>query len=113
MDGQMTIYDFVPKPKKEVSAEKCTGCEYMVWLHRGGAGIRGCDRAEGCRYTFNWVKFRDLYCRHQMAYIKFGDDEYASAACNFKDGKAAQCWDDWQKCTEDNCPFRKQGSNHE
>ena len=105
MTGQMTIYDYLPKPKKELSAEKCTGCTYMVWLHRGGSGIRGCEKSGECVYTFDWEKFRDLYCRHQMAYLRFGDDEQASKACSFKNGKPAQSFDDWQKCTEENCPF--------
>lgn len=50
--------------------------------------------------------FRD-YCKHQSGSIKFGDDEEASRGCTFKDEKPATCWDDWQKCNEQNCPFMK------
>lgn len=50
--------------------------------------------------------FRD-YCKHQSGSIKFGDDEEPSRGCTFKDEKTATCWDDWQKCNEQNCPFMK------
>lgn len=50
--------------------------------------------------------FRE-YCKHQSGSIKFGDDEEASRGCTFKDERSATCWDDWQKCNEQNCPFMK------
>ena len=49
--------------------------------------------------------FRDRYCGHQGATIIFDTDEEASLGCAYKDEKSASCWDDWQKCTEANCPF--------
>ena len=55
---------------------------------------------------FDFETFRD-YCKHQSGSIKFGDDEEASRGCTFKDERSATCWDDWQKCNEQNCPFMK------
>lgn len=70
--------------------------DYMKYLRSEGA--------EDVRIDF--VTFRD-YCKHQSGSIKFGDDEEASRGCTFKDERSATCWDDWQKCNEQNCPFMK------
>ena len=51
MDGQMTIYDFIPEPEPKVIGENCNGCKHMVWLHSGGYGERACERYGGCEYT--------------------------------------------------------------
>lgn len=48
------------------------------------------------------------YCKYQMGFITFKGDEEPSAGCTFKDKKVASCWDDWQKCNEQNCPFMKE-----
>lgn len=53
---------------------------------------------------------RDHYCEHAGAYLKFPrDDKNAKTvlACSFKYQRRAKCWDDWQPCTEANCPFLK------
>lgn len=52
----------------------------------------------------NFEKFRQ-YCKHQMGSIVFEGDEEASPGCTYKDEISATCWDDWQKCNEQNCPF--------
>jgi len=49
--------------------------------------------------------FRDNYCGHQSATLKFDTDEEASRGCAYKNEVSASCWDDWQKCNEENCPF--------
>lgn len=54
-----------------------------------------------------WLRFRDKYCGHQNSRLRFGDEEEAVPACSFKNEKPATCWDDWQKCNEQNCPFMK------
>ena len=54
---------------------------------------------------FEW--FRDKYCSHQSGSIRFGDEEHFSLGCTFKDEQSATCWNDWQKCNEQNCPFMK------
>ena len=54
---------------------------------------------------FTFDRFKESYCRHMQAYIKFEEDGPAVAACSFKDGKKAQCWSDWQPCNYENCPF--------
>lgn len=51
--------------------------------------------------------FQNKFCKHQRAYLKFGDDEEAVKACDFKNGYSAQCLEDWQKCEISNCPFWK------
>lgn len=66
-------------------------------------------RSEGAEEVdFEFERFRD-YCKHQSGSIKFGDDEEASRGCTFKGERSATCWDDWQKCSEQNCPFLKRG----
>lgn len=68
-------------------------------------------RSEGAEEVkFDFVRFRE-YCKHQSGSIKFGDDEEASRGCTFKDERPATCWDDWQKCNEQNCPFLKKGES--
>lgn len=57
--------------------------------------------------TLNFEWFRDKYCSHQSGSIRFGDDEHFSQGCTFKNEQSANCWDDWQKCNEQNCPFMK------
>ena len=53
---------------------------------------------------------KEHYCSHAGAYLRFPrDDENAKTvlACGYKNEKRAKCWDDWQPCTEENCPFLK------
>lgn len=146
MEGQMTIFDYIEKPKKEIGP-KCFNCRYQVWLHKGGRGIQSCDLYGDC--GFRWEnhtsdanacksmqkdydtdtdtdtdkdKDKDYisgdqtqidfdtfraYCKHQSGSIVFEGDEEASPGCTFKDEKSATCWDDWQKCNEQNCPFMR------
>lgn len=54
-----------------------------------------------------WERFRDNYCKQQMAYRQFAKDEPSVKACCYKNEQRAKTWDDWQKCTYDNCPFMK------
>ena len=62
-----------------------------------------------------WERFRDKYCNKQMATLKFNEmgeqdkDGKKQKACCYKNEKNARCWDDWQRCTYDNCPFLKGG----
>ena len=56
-----------------------------------------------------WTEFRDKYCKHQMAILRFTEDGPAGKACCFKNGKNAINWSDWQECTEENCPALKGG----
>lgn len=51
--------------------------------------------------------FRDNYCGHQSGYMEFEEGKGAVAGCSFKDEKSASCWEDWQPCTLENCPFFK------
>lgn len=109
MEGQMTIFDYIdaPKAKEKEIGPKCFDCRYQVWLHKGGRGIQACELYGDCHFNmFDFETFRD-YCKHQSGSIKFGDDEEASRGCTFKDERSATCWDDWQKCNEQNCPFMK------
>ena len=48
------------------------------------------------------ISFKDLQanCKHQ-GWLKEGHIKM----CSFKDRKPAKCWDDWQECTEQNCPL--------
>jgi len=48
------------------------------------------------------------YCNKQMAFRSFGKDQPAVAACSFKNERPAKSWDDWQPCSEENCPFMRQ-----
>lgn len=53
---------------------------------------------------------RDHYCSHASGYLRFPrDDKEAKVvlACSFKNVRPAKSWDDWQPCTEANCPFLK------
>lgn len=54
-----------------------------------------------------WSEFRDKYCKHQGAILKFGEDRDVVPGCCFKDEKLAQSWYDWQPCTAKNCPAMK------
>lgn len=54
---------------------------------------------------FKW--FRDEYCSHPGAYLKFDKDEPSVLACSYKYERRAESWADWQKCTEENCPFMR------
>lgn len=49
--------------------------------------------------------FRDNYCDHQRAYLRFEGDEEAVKACSYKNECPSRSWTDWQKCTLENCPF--------
>ena len=57
-----------------------------------------------------WSEFRAHYCKHQGATLEFDKDDGAVPACCYKDGKLAECWADWQPCTQDNCPALKGGA---
>ena len=54
-----------------------------------------------------WERFRDLYCKKQMAYRSFAKGEPAVKACCFRNERNAKQWSEWQKCTYNNCPFLK------
>ena len=55
--------------------------------------------------NFKW--FRDEYCSHANAYLRFEKDGPTELACSYKNEQSAKTWDDWQKCTEENCPFMR------
>lgn len=65
-----------------------------------------------------WEHFRDCYCSHKSGIVKF--DEYGhyskskdgekKCGCTFKNEKTAHCWDEWQICSYENCPFIKEGN---
>ena len=62
-----------------------------------------------------WNHFRDNYCSHQSATIRFDSNGHCSnnkddsfkKGCAFKDENTAHCWDDWQVCNYENCPLIK------
>ena len=77
---------------------------YILQMSKGYMDYLQSEGAEDVKIDFE--RFRS-YCKHQSGSIRFGDDEEASRGCTFKDEKTATCWDDWQKCNEQNCPFMK------
>jgi len=78
-----------------------------VYILKMSQGYMEYLKSEGAEEVkFDFVRFRE-YCKHQSGSIKFGDDEEVSLGCTFKDERSATCWDDWQKCNEQNCPFMK------
>lgn len=62
-----------------------------------------------------WERFRDEYCNKQMAIMKFNEmgeldkDGKKQKACCFRDKHINEPFDNWQRCTYDNCPFLKGG----
>lgn len=77
---------------------------YILQMSKGYMEYLRSEGAEDVKIDFE--RFRS-YCKHQSGSLRFGDDEEASRGCTFKDEKTATCWDDWQKCNEQNCPFMK------
>ena len=77
---------------------------YILEMSRGYMNYLKEEGAEETKIDFKRFK---SYCKHQMSRLKFDDDEFASDACCFKDEKTATCWDEWQRCNEQNCPFLK------
>ena len=77
---------------------------YILQMSQGYMNYLKSEGAEEVKIDF--FRFKS-YCKHQMSRIKFDDDEFASDACCFKDEKAATCWDEWQRCNEQNCPYMK------
>ena len=61
-----------------------------------------------------WEDFRDNYCSKQGAVLKFNvagkvdhEDGTAHKACCFTPKNIKEPWDNWQRCTYENCPFLK------
>ena len=61
-----------------------------------------------------WEDFRDNYCSKQGAILKFNaagkvdhEDGTAHKACCFTPNNIKEPWDNWQRCTYENCPFLK------
>ena len=61
-----------------------------------------------------WEDFRDNYCKKQNAILCFDEmgkidrkDGTAHKACCFTPKYINEPWDNWQRCTYDNCPFLK------
>ena len=52
--------------------------------------------------------FQKDYCKHQGATLNFDGEDTAVKACSYKNLRPAQSWADWQRCTEENCPFMKE-----
>ena len=77
MDGQMDIFDYIPKEPKRVGAN-CTGCKYKVWLHKGGSGVQSCDYYDGCRYT---PKQTCGNCRYYEDTVSGPGDIYEQKMC--------------------------------
>ena len=78
-----------------------------VYILNMSSGYMEYLRSEGAEdVKIDFERFRS-YCKHQSGSITFKGDEEASRGCTFKDEKPATCWDDWQKCNEQNCPFMK------
>lgn len=102
-DGQMSIFD-LEQPKE------CHHCEYRVFLNKDGKRVQSCDRYDGCEFTPNLLSidfesFAKKYCKHQGAYMSFGEEGKSYPACSYKGEQEARSWADWQKCNEQNCPF--------
>ena len=110
---QMTVFDYIEPPKKfRQKLFFADGYSETVEFDEPTFPLHGYDELKarhGMIVDFHTLgidfdRFR-TYCKHQQGRIKFGDDEFASDGCTFKDEKPATCWDDWQKCNEQNCPF--------
>ncbi len=56
-------------------------------------------------FGVDFQSFAKKYCKHQGAYMSFGEEGKSYPACSYKDEQEAQSWADWQKCNEQNCPF--------
>ena len=62
MDGQMSIFDFIPKdePKPKEIGSKCAGCKHKIYLHNGGRGVQSCEKYGECEYEpRGWTYRRD------------------------------------------------------
>lgn len=46
---------------------------------------------------------------NMVIFPKNKDGEMKSG-CTFKNEKIAHCWDEWQICSYENCPFIKEGN---
>lgn len=60
-----------------------------------------------------WEDFRDNYCKKQGALFPFDEmgkkikEGELQKACCFRDKSIKEPFDNWQRCTYDNCPFIK------
>lgn len=60
-----------------------------------------------------WERFRDNYCKRQTAILCFNEmgkkdkDGKPQKACCFRNKRKDKPWDNWQRCTYDNCCFIK------
>ena len=66
-----------------------------------------------------WEDFRDNYCIKQGAILKFNatgkvdhKDGIGHKACCFTPKNIKEPWDNWQRCTYENCPFLKSHKIH-
>lgn len=55
-------------------------------------------------FGVDFQSFAKKYCKHQTAFLHFGEDK-TYPACSYKNEQEARSWEDWQKCNEQNCPF--------
>lgn len=56
-------------------------------------------------FGIDFQSFAQKYCKHQGAYLSFGEEGKTYPACSYKKEQEARSWEDWQKCNEQNCPF--------
>ena len=63
-----------------------------------------------------WERFRDEFCKKQGGYMRFDEngrvtnnkDFEVVKGCCFTNKNIKEPWDNWQPCTFDNCPLRKE-----
>ncbi len=46
----MTIFDFISEQKPKKIGPNCEGCQYKIFLHKGGQSRQSCSRYDGCEY---------------------------------------------------------------
>ena len=64
-------------------------------------------REKGEETMTEFEHFRDKYCGHMSGTKVFaeGEEQEPVRGCTYKNEVNASCWEDWQPCTLENCPF--------
>ena len=56
-------------------------------------------------FGIDFESFAKKYCKHLQGYMSFGEEGKTYPACCYKNEHPARSWEDWQKCSYENCPF--------
>lgn len=105
--GEMFNYHLANEPPGEERCQEIEkGCEGYQFTFEDFAED---EEEEDQEQDDEWERFRDKYCKHQRAWLKFDNEEHGVRACCYKDERSATCWADWQKCLKENCPFIRKG----